>query len=1307
MTHKAKLFLASLILILANMQALAEEPPFFRAEPQYPNVFIIFDNSDSMQDVPYLTTTGVSVRPSGRQWQQNVVLDSGRVQLDGSGNPRWQNVTWPDSLPDIDENANPTRLAYGGNHPSSKLYQAKMALNVILNNLTDVNLGFATYLSQRDPKVVARYYRIVPATPGTTTPIRWEVLERAISPSTSNKTIYSSSADSFIFCSNTYTGMAVGQTIDVPRTCAQSSPPNPTACSLRTETITYTIIEAAVPEYRDGSIYRYRWKLTAPYYQYRIYTINDPDNTYDPSVAADDVWKTSYPATGGPNNLPAPTSGWTRVTSGSSCGLWRKRPEVTSGGTPEYYTTTWIETRGDWSVTNPEQAGYIDRETMKVTPKPIEGIWTLVPEDGLRGVVCNTSGGKCDILPARYPSDTIWYPGRSTTARPHAWSYVKKTTNPSGDWPLTGQPPVGEPDSPPYFYPADVGNDDSNWLGDDHLVFVNLPVGNDTAMANKEAIRRYVSLQRYSSHPKNTSYDYTMMPFTSSVAVNTSRAESWPSGGGGKETPVAATLRWAKRYYESYIRQDAQSLIRCRQNFIIFLTDGLDTCDCDPGAGEAEYQACLIDPNNPNSPVKAALDLRNIVIGEDIYEVKTYVIGFGLDPSQASSLNELAEAGGTGTARFAQDAEELAQELSAIFQEIGSNFYTRSDLTISREGDRIYMAYFEYPGWRGHLAKFSVDPQSGAVERCDTGDTTCTEWGGTGDAGSALNEQTSRTVYTTVEDGANPTRIAFSNENVSTLKPQLLATTDDIDANGTPYQDADALAVIGFILDPGFSGGIYAGTRDPSWKLSDLYHTRPVVVGKPPFNFTFNDYPTFKSTYAERDTTVYVGSNGGMLHAFKARHYSECDGTHSGAELCDENGEERWAYIPKMALPNLKNLRIEHQFYVDSPPTVSDVYASGGGSTVFSNPGWYTVLVSGMREGGRGYFALDVTDPSDPKILWEFTDNHGDNNMGYTWSVPAIGRVKVGNSDKWVAIVGGGWTDPGVSANNNVGNRLYMIDIETGQLLRSGVNYAEWTIGGSTNRVPSTIRAVDMDGNGYIEKIYFGDTSGVMWKMDLTDTDMGNWTPCKLFDPTAPQWHADISSPPRLTARPIFHPPAVARGDSGYNLVFFGTGDEMHPTTTNTQDYFFEVEDMGTLVSGSPANCTGRINWVIQLPPGEKVLARPSVFNRVVYFTSYSPSGQCGAGTGYLWGVTMSEGVDSTRGGQAGLVYDEEGNELPTPIMKRAIGAGVPTAPLVTNGNVYVTTSNLPHNPLEGEPPIVRQRVPGLGGAVRGWREVF
>jgi hypothetical protein len=81
--------------------------------------------------------------------------------------------------------------------------------------------------------------------------------------------------------------------------------------------------------------------------------------------------------------------------------------------------------------------------------------------------------------------------------------------------------------------------------------------------------------------------------------------------------------------------------------------------------------------------------------------------------------------------------------------------------------------------------------------------------------------------------------------------------------------------------------------------------------------------------------------------------------------------------------------------------------------------------------------------------------------------------------------------------------------------------------------------------------------------------------------------------------------------------------------------------------------------------------------------------------------------LKSTGGGQAGIVFGEEGEELGTPISKREIGAGVPTAPLVTHGMIYVTTSNLPRNPLEGLPPIVTQRINPVSSEIRGWREVF
>jgi type IV pilus assembly protein PilY1 len=87
------------------------------------------------------------------------------------------------------------------------------------------------------------------------------------------------------------------------------------------------------------------------------------------------------------------------------------------------------------------------------------------------------------------------------------------------------------------------------------------------------------------------------------------------------------------------------------------------------------------------------------------------------------------------------------------------------------------------------------------------------------------------------------------------------------------------------------------------------------------------------------------------------------------------------------------------------------------------------VVVSGERGGGNYYFAVDGTDPSNPKILWEWTDPAG--RLGFTWSRPEIGWVRLNGQEKFVAFVGGGY-----SSTDNVGNTFYVVDIETGTKLR-------------------------------------------------------------------------------------------------------------------------------------------------------------------------------------------------------------------------------------------------------------------------------
>jgi hypothetical protein len=1246
-----------------------------------------------MQDVPYQNPGGIAVRPDPsdsncpgsvcREWRRDVRDPAtGTAFRDANGNLQWQIIS--NDPYDTGREADITQ-AIGGNHPSSKLYQAKQALNIILQDLENVNLGFATYLSERQPRVGAKYYREI-AGSTRTYPTRWQVLA-SNHPTQKYMKLYPSD-DCFTWSGQRRCG-GVGYLFTLHETHWALN----TGCTKEPIQKVWEVTSITEKLGSDGQKLGYNWSFKTIFNNYGIITISDQN--HDPDCPADGQWHQDYNAIGqcDPSVLPQDLAGsWWRVTSGYGCNLWRKLAP-TSYLVEGYYTYTWLVTTGTWSKAEGEP-GYIDPATYAVIPFPLKDAWTLVPPGGLLNVKLHSSRGSItDLLPDQYADDQFRYPGIGNDARPHAWSYVRRDPVPQGDWPDAIQK-FYFPDQE--YFPAAAGDEGGNLVGDDHIIFLNLPPAdsNDLSMAHRDRILEFVTLERYSGHPRYTNRYFTTAPHTRAVPPNVLTAVA------GRATPLAASLRYAKRYYESYIRQDSQSQNACRFNYLILLTDGLDTADCDP----------LVDYTNCTAPIEAATDLRNLSINELGYPVKTYVIGFGLEDAQISYLDQLAAAGGTTSAYFAFTAHELANALGQIFQEITAGRYSRSDLALSRDGNRIYTSYFHYPGWAGHLKGFQME-EDGSV-----GDVVTT-WGYDspcpfpgfetdlnpcrGDAGSSLNEQPNRTVYTTVDNqglfailyNAGTDDITFdgaTSEELATLENLLIDNTEDIDGDGSPGTGQDARTVLQFIMNPGYDSGTYAGTRNPDWKLADLYHTTPVVVGPPPFFIPWGGYQDFKTLHSQRDTMIYVGGNGGMLHAFNTRSFN-VDG-----ELVDADGTERWAFIPKMALSGLKNLRQEHQFFVDAKPSITDIYSEGGVDKVFGEApaepkyGWHTVLISGMRDGGMGYFALEVTDPDNPQVLWEITDD----NMGYTWSTPTTGRVRVNGEDRWVTFVGGGW-DPGAA---DVGNRLYIIDVERGVIL------AEYVIGGPYNRVASAIQDVDLNRDGYIERIYFGDTDGILWRMDLSSETMADWIPCILLDPES----YDFSSLHLAMAparRPIYHAPAVTRGDNGNYFVFFGTGDEHQPNSTGSQDFFYEVEDTSSTPDGAiPPNCTGKVNWVEDaFEAGEKVLARPVVFNYVVYFTTYVPSPDCQAGRGYLWGLTMSRGVDSEDGGEAGLEFDEEGNRRHTPVRRMDIGAGVPSAPVVTNGNVYVSTSN-----RAGQRESIKQiKIDSIYGVMRGWRELF
>ncbi len=130
---------------------------------------------------------------------------------------------------------------------------------------------------------------------------------------------------------------------------------------------------------------------------------------------------------------------------------------------------------------------------------------------------------------------------------------------------------------------------------------------------------------------------------------------------------------------------------------------------------------------------------------------------------------------------------------------------------------------------------------------------------------------------------------------------------------------------------------------------------------------------------------------------------------------------------------------------------------------------------------------------------------------------------------------------------------------------------------------------------------------------------------------------------------------------------------------------------------------TGTHTWCRNLDPGEKVLASPSVANWVVYFTTWTYTGgaeYCGAGEGRLYGLKISK--LGAPGSSEGLVtLDPVTGKWTAPQNYMSLGAGIPSAPLVTNGMIYIGTSLNANR-------VIQIPIPGWAVArTKSWREVF
>ena len=426
-----------------------------------------------------------------------------------------------------------------------------------------------------------------------------------------------------------------------------------------------------------------------------------------------------------------------------------------------------------------------------------------------------------------------------------------------------------------------------------------------------------------------------------------------------------------------------------------------------------------------------------------------------------------------------------------------------------------------------------------------------------------------------------------------------LPTASGCNTGSAPFSPTACSPLLDYLK--GASTGTAAAFRTRAKILGDIVNTQPVFVGTGR-GFSYSD-ADYSSMPAKSSKTVYVSANDGMLHAFDA------DGVTGGAE--------KWAYVPSFVLPNLwqiadANYAGHHKYFVDGPLTAGDVYI---------NSQWRTVLVGGLGKGGNGYFALDVTDPAVPVVLWEFTDS----NMGYTYGNPEITKLADGT---WVAIFTSGYDN----VSDGQGH-LYVVNIATGSLM-----YRIDTGVGSPSNPSNLGKIATWVANSAVDNtalyVYGGDMLGNMWRFTLPTTTPSSGATLTGYPNVLKIFAAPSGQ--MITVKPEL---GSTDGSVDHRMVFFGTGRYLSlddKTDQTTQSIYGLYDD--SLVTSS-ATLPTQANLVQQTLCGAGLATQPTACNSLssipsTYRTTTTNAVPLGLGTGTTrgWYVNLPDaGVGSER----------------------------------------------------------------------------
>jgi len=467
----------------------------------------------------------------------------------------------------------------------------------------------------------------------------------------------------------------------------------------------------------------------------------------------------------------------------------------------------------------------------------------------------------------------------------------------------------------------------------------------------------------------------------------------------------------------------------CQRNFAVLITDGLPSSDRDiatnsylkdydgdcsgnfsnscttydmkkaypyPGGNGATPNLSVNNAGNNSSDylddVAQALfdmDLRPDLRNENESNkaknnLTTFIVGFADDAINPNipGVNPLprdAALHGGGKFYFAGNEAELSASLVSAFnfitEQASASSSVATNSTQFQTDTLIYQAVFDSGDWSGNLQAFRLlsedingdkvlDPgeDTNGNGKLDAGAIGQKTWS----ANALIPSPADRDIFSYNPSATTSKGIPFVWSSLNASQQNILGSQDVVDyLRGVQTLEQS-------------NGGSF---RNRSSILGDIVNSDPLFVGRDDAGYASlpgsegSSYGGFASTI--RRQMIYVGANDGMLHGFDAS--TGVDG-----------GKEIFAYVPNAVISSklvtLSDPSYSHHYFVDGSAQSGDVFYEGA---------WHTVLVGSLGGGGKGVFALDVTDPDAfgaDKVLWEFASSN-DADMGYT--LPQVNVVRM------------------------------------------------------------------------------------------------------------------------------------------------------------------------------------------------------------------------------------------------------------------------------------------------------------------------